>query len=79
MNTPRINLNVAKAHVGKNVNLHLKDGSVIVNVQIIEAKHEKDNGGATIRCIAPKRKRAMKFLMKEIEWMETLNSHLLHS
>jgi hypothetical protein len=79
MNEAKFNLNVAKAHVGKNVNLHLKDGSVIVNVQIIDARNEKNNGGATIRCIAPKRKRVMKFLMKEIEWMETLNSYFLHS
>ncbi len=31
-------LNSAKSFIGKNVNLHLKDGAVIVNVQLIAIK-----------------------------------------
>jgi len=31
-------LNSAKSYIGKNVNLHLKDGAVIVNVQLTAIK-----------------------------------------
>jgi hypothetical protein len=31
-------LNSAKSYIGKNVNLHLKDGAVIVNVQLTKIK-----------------------------------------
>ena len=35
-----LNLNVAKSFLGKNVNLHLKDGSVVVNVQVDEIRKD---------------------------------------
>ena len=36
-------VNSAKSYIGKNVNLHLKDGAVIVNVQLtgIQRAREK--------------------------------------
>lgn len=71
------NLNVARSYVGCNVNLHLKDGSVIVNVLVTEAVPSRHNGGATIRLTTPKRKKAMKISLKEIAWAERLNPYLL--
>jgi len=35
-----LNLNVAESFLGKNVNLHLKDGSVVVNVQVDEIRKD---------------------------------------
>ena len=73
----RFNLNVARAFVGRHVNLHLKDGSVIVNVYVADAKHEKTSGKPAVLCIIQQRKPLLKVLLKEIEWMEQLNPYLL--
>ena len=75
----RIDLNVARSHVGHKVNLHLKDGSVIVNVIVTKA-------GRTIYGFEPNRSvlhfasstrgKASKIPLKEIEWMEPLSNYL---
>jgi len=75
----RIDLNVARSHVGHKVNLHLKDGSVIVNVIVTKA-------GRTIYGFEPNRSvlhfassirgRVSKIYLKEIEWMEPLGNFL---
>ena len=75
----RIDLNVARSHVGHKVNLHLKDGSVIVNVIVTKA-------GRTIYGFEPNRSvlhfassirgRVSKISLKEIEWMEPLGNYL---
>ncbi len=77
MGMERFNLNVARAFVGRHVNLHLKDGSVLVNVFVAEAKREKDDGRPTVLCIALPKKTPLRVFLKEIEWMEQLNPHLL--
>lgn len=38
-NMESFNLNSAKSYIGKTVNLHLKDGAVIVNVQLKNIKN----------------------------------------
>ncbi|MDH5448842.1 MAG: hypothetical protein OEY24_05685 [Candidatus Bathyarchaeota archaeon] len=77
MGMEHFNLNVARAFVGRNVNLHLKDGSVLVNVYIADAKREKDGGKPAVHCITQPRKPPLRIFLKEIEWMEQLNPHLL--
>ena len=75
----RFDLNLARSNMGRRVNLHLKDGSVIVNVLIIEAKKDgKKFGGksAVLGCTAKPRKRKIKVPLKEVEWVEPLNIHL---
>lgn len=41
INVESFSLIIAKSYVGKNVNLHLKDGAVIVNVQLKAVKKAK--------------------------------------
>jgi len=77
MGMERFNLNVARAFVGRYVNLHLKDGSVLVNVYVADAKREKDGGKPTVFYITRPRRPALAILLKEIEWMEQLNPYLL--
>jgi hypothetical protein len=45
-----LNLNVAKSFLGKNVNLHLKDGSVVVNVRVDEIRRDLLKGEVYVRC-----------------------------
>jgi len=72
----RFNLNVARAFVGRHVNLHLKDGSVLVNIFVTDAKREKESGRRTVLCITQPRKPPVRFFLKEIEWIEQLNPYL---
>jgi hypothetical protein len=73
----RFNLNVARAFVGRHVNLHLRDGSVIVNVFVTDAKREDEDGKPAVFCVTQQRKPPLRVFLKEIEWMEQLNPHLL--
>jgi len=77
MSMERFNLNVARAFVGHHVNLHLKDGSVLVNVYVADAKREKDGGKPAVFCITQPRRPPLTIFLKEIEWMEQLNPYLL--
>lgn len=77
MGMEHFNLNVARAFVGRYVNLHLKDGSVIVNVYVTDARREDEDGRPAIFCITKPRKPTLRVFLKEIEWMEQLNPHLL--
>ena len=77
MDMEHFNLNVARAFVGHHVNLHLKDGSVLVNVYVADAKREKDEGKPVVLCVTRQRKPPLRIFLKEIEWMEQLNPYLL--
>lgn len=77
MGMERFNLNVARAFIGRRVNLHLKDGSVLINVYVTDAKREKDSGKPAVLCITQPKKPPLKVLLKEIKWMEQLNPNLL--
>ena len=77
----KIDLNVARSQIGRNVNLHLKDGSVIVNVIIT-------NAGRSLYGYEPKlglvhftasiNKRIEKIPLQEIEWMEPISDFFLN-
>jgi hypothetical protein len=73
----RFNLNVARAFIGRHVNLHLKDGSVLVNIYVADAKREKNSGKPALLCITKPKKPPLKVFLKEIEWMEQLSPYLL--
>lgn len=77
MGMERFNLNVARAFVGRYVNLHLKDGSVIVNVYVTDAKREDEDRRPAVFCIAQQRAHPLRVFLKEIAWMEQLNPHLV--
>lgn len=78
MNMECLNLNSARAFKGRNVNLHLKDGSVLINVYVVEARREKNNGKPAIFCLTQRRKSPIKLRLKDVAWMDQLNPHILH-
>ncbi|NWG10946.1 hypothetical protein HXY33_04245 [Candidatus Bathyarchaeota archaeon] len=72
----RFNMNMAKSFLGKNVNVHLKDGSVIVNVQFSELLRDEFSREAFIRCVAYGKENEFKIPLRSIAWAEQLNLNL---
>ncbi len=75
----KFDLNLARSHFGRRANLHLKDGSVIVNVLIVGAKRNGKKHGrnnTTLDCVAKPKKKKIKIPLKEVEWVEPVNTHL---
>jgi len=73
-----IDLNVARSHIGRKVNLHLKDGSVIINVLVTKAGRclYSFEPNRNILHFAPSiRGIARKIPLKEVEWMEPLENY----
>jgi hypothetical protein len=70
-------LNVAKSFVGKNVNLHLKDGSVIINVQLAEIKKDELSRETFAKCVPYGSRNTLKIPLKSVAWAELLNLNLL--
>jgi len=73
----RFDLNSARTYVGRNVNLHLKDGSVIINVLVTAAQPNGHNGGPTLQYITLTKNRTMKVSLGEVEWAERLDPYPL--
>ena len=69
--------NKAKSLLGRNVNLHLKDGSVIVNVLLAEIQKDELKRKAFVKCIPYGRKNTLRILLKSIAWAELLNLNLI--
>jgi len=75
-----IDLNMARSHIGRKVNLYLKDGSVIVNVLITNAGRNLyglESNRSMLHFTAPINGRISKIPIKEIEWMEPVNNYLI--
>jgi len=72
----RFDLNWARSNIGRKVNLHLKDGSVIVNVLITNASRSIHESSVLYYTIPPRNK-VGKVNLREIDWVERLDTHLL--
>ncbi len=70
-------VNSAKSFIGKNVNLHLKDGAVIVNVQLKAIL--KGAGKNSLLEYSTYGKRANCIPLRTIAYAEMINSNLLLS
>jgi hypothetical protein len=68
--------NSAKSYIGKNVNLHLKDGAVIVNVQLT-AIHKTAGKNNNLLEYAHRNRRATRIPLRNIAWAEMLNLSLI--
>ena len=69
-------INSAKSYIGKNVNLHLKDGAVIINVQLIGIR--KGSGKNSLIEYTPDRnRRTTRIPLRNVAWAELLNSNFL--
>jgi len=70
-------MNTAKSLLGRNVNLHLKDGSVIVNVLLAEIQKGEFKRKAFIKCVPYGRKNTLRIPLKTIAWAKLLNLNLI--
>lgn len=73
----RFSMNTAKSLLGKNVNLHLKDGSVIINVLLAEIQQDGFGKENLVRCIPYGRRNALNVPLRNIAWAELLNLNLI--
>jgi hypothetical protein len=73
----RFSLNMAKSFLGKNVNLHLKDGSVIINVQLAEIEKDEYDRKAFLKCVPYGNSSTLNVPLKSIAYAEMLNLHLI--
>ena len=69
-------VNSAKSYIGKNVNLHLKDGAVIINVQLIGI-HKGSGKNSLIEYTPDGNRRATRIPLRNVAWAELLNSNFL--
>ena len=69
-------VNSAKSYIGKNVNLHLKDGAVIINVQLIGIR--KGSGKNSLIEYTPYgNRRTTRIPLRNVAWAEMLNINLM--
>jgi len=72
----RFGINSAKSFLGKNVNLHLKDGSVIINVQMAEIQKDEFGKKTFVKCVPYGRKNTIRIPLKNVVWAELVNLNL---
>ncbi len=68
--------NSAKSYIGKNVNLHLKDGAVIVNVQLTKLHKCAGKNNNQIEYHLANR-RGARIPLRSVAYAEMLNSILM--
>lgn len=73
----RFSINTAKSFLGKNVNVHLKDGSVIVNVLFSEILKDDFGRKTFVKCVPYRKENEFKIPLKSIAWAELLNLNLI--
>ena len=70
-------LNSAKSFLGKNVNLHLKDGAVIVNVQLTGIRKSAFGKGNLVDYVPYGNRKGACVPLRNIAWAERLNPSLM--
>jgi len=75
----RFCVNTAKSFLGRNVNLHLKDGSVIVNVLVSEIRRDEYERKAFVECVPYGNRDSFRIPLKSVAWAELLNLHLFQA
>jgi hypothetical protein len=68
--------NSARSFIGKNVNLHLKDGAVIVNVHLTKIQKAPGKNNNKIEYANGKRKTS-RLPLRTVAWAEMINSNLM--
>ena len=72
-------LNSAKSFLGKNVNLHLKDGSVIINVQLTGIRKGEFGKGNLLEYVPYGNRKITRIPLRNIAWAELLNLNLIQT
>ena len=69
-------MNVAKSFLGKNVNLHLKDGSVIVNVQLAAIKRDEMRKEVFVSCVSYGKGNTLQIPLRNIAWAKLIDLNI---
>ena len=69
--------NSARSFIGRNVNLHLKDGAVIVNVQLTKLRKGTGKNNNAIEYAPLGNRKVMCVPLKNVAWAEILNINLM--
>ena len=69
--------NSARSYIGKNVNLHLKDGAVIVNVQLTALHRGAGKNNNLIEYTPHGSHKITRLPLRTIAWAEMLNLNFL--
>jgi hypothetical protein len=72
-------LNSAKSFLGRNVNLHLKDGAVIINVQLTRIRKGELGKGNLLEYVPYGNRKIAKIPLRNIAWAELLNLSLFQA
>jgi len=72
-------LNSAKSFLGKNVNLHLKDGAVIINVRLTGIRKGDFGKKTLVEFIPYGNRKISQISLKSIAWAELLNLNLMQT
>ena len=71
-------INSAKSFLGKNVNLHLKDGSVIINVQLTNIQKGSNLGkGNQVEYVPYGNQKLARIPLRNVAYAELLNLTLM--
>jgi hypothetical protein len=76
-NVDGFSINTARSFLGRNVNLHLKDGSVIINVQLSGVMKDEFRREKFVACVPYGNRTTLRVPMKNIAWAELLNLSLI--
>ena len=68
--------NSAKSYIGKKVNLHLKDGAVIINVELTRL-HKGAGKNSLIEYTATRSRRVTRIPLRNVAWAEMLNRNIM--
>jgi len=74
-----LGLNTVKSFLKKNVNLHLKDGAVIINVQLAAIRKDSFGKETLIEYIPYGNRKTVRVPLKNIAWAELLNLSLIQT
>jgi len=69
--------NSARSFIGRNVNLHLKDGAVIINVQLTKLHKGAGKNNNLIEYALLGNNKANCVPLKNISWAEMLNINII--
>jgi hypothetical protein len=72
-------LNSAKSFLGKNVNLHLKDGAVIINVRLTGIRKSNFGKRSLVEYVPYGNRKTACVPLKNIAWAELLNLSLIQT
>jgi hypothetical protein len=71
--------NSARSFIGRNVNLHLKDGAVIVNVQLTKIHRGVGKNNNLIEYSLSGNCKATRVPLRNVAWAEMLNMNLMRN